>query len=180
MAKYATRCKVCNSPHRNEIETLLAQGWGTPRISQWLKDTYSEEISHKSIYKHKMNHWNVQREIAARISTQQSQELFEQQVQKGITRIESLRNERQENQKLADQLRLIFFDLIQTGEWKTINPETLKALQGLYNTATSQVRASAAEEFRQLDQNVEDPMAQLLELIADGRETENADDSEEA
>jgi len=91
-----------------------------------------------------------------------------------------LRNERQENQKLADQLRLIFFDLIQTGEWKKINPETLKGLQGLYNTATSQVRASAAEEFRQLDQNVEDPMAQLLELIADGREKENADDSEEA
>ena len=52
-------------------------------------------------------------------------------------------------------------------------------MQALYNTATNQVRYTASEEFKQLDQDTEDPFVKLMEMIAnDKRKASN--DSEEA
>lgn len=163
MVVYEKLCKVCNSPHRAEIEERLAQGWSSRRISTWLQDTYGEIISHSSIALHKRKHWNVEEEVRRRAA--KSEQLFETEVNKGLSRLEALRREREENQKLAEQLRGIFFELLQTGNWKRIHPETLKGLQALYNTATTQVRYTAAEEFKQLDQDTEDPFVKLLEMI---------------
>lgn len=174
-----TRCKVCNSPHRNEIENLLSEGWGTKRISAWLKETYDEQISHTSILNHKKKHWNVAREIKKRAAQKESEELFEAEVQKGLSRLEALKKEREENQKLAEKLRKIFFDLLENDNWKRLHPETFKAMQALYNTATNQVRYTASEEYKQLDQDTEDPMLKLMELIANEHK-ETGEDSEEA
>ena len=173
------RCKVCNSPHRNEIENLLSEGWGTKRISIWLKETYGEEISDKAILNHKNKHWNVAKEIKKRAAQKESEELFELEVSKGLSRLESLKKEREENHKLAEKLRKIFFDLLENDDWKRLHPETFKAMQALYNTATNQVRYTASEEFKQLDQDTEDPFVKLMEMIAnDKRKASN--DSEEA
>ena len=49
-------CKVCESPHRVEIESLYFQGWGGKRISKYLKEKYGEEISHVTIIKHMNEH----------------------------------------------------------------------------------------------------------------------------
>jgi len=173
------KCKVCNSPHRAEIEKLLSEGWGVKRISKWLLDTYDEKISDGTILRHKKQHWNVAKEIQRRLSQKESEELFEAEVRKGLTRIESLRKERIENQELAEKLRKIFNDLLKDDSWKRLHPETFKAMQALYNTATNQVRYTAAEEFKQLDQDAEDPMLRLMELIANGHK-ETGNDSEEA
>jgi len=173
------RCKVCNSSYRNQIEKLLAEGWGTKRISNWLKEKYNEKISAGSILNHKNKHWNVSKEIKKRATQKESEEIFEEEVQKGLTRIESLRKERVENQELAEKLRKIFNDLLENDNWKRLHPETFKAMQALYNTATNQVRYTAAEEFKQLDQDTEDPMLKLMELIANEHK-ETGEDSEEA
>lgn len=176
---YDKRCKVCNSEHRAEIEKLLAEGWSASRISEWLKETYGEEISYTSVLRHKKNHWNVTKEVKKRISQKESEELFEVEVTKRIGRIESLRKERIENLELAMKLRKIFNELLENDNWKRLHPETFKAMQALYNTATNQVRYTAAEEFKQLDQDTEDPMMKLMELISNGHK-ETEDDSEEA
>ncbi|ABR31310.1 hypothetical protein [Thermosipho melanesiensis] len=173
------QCKVCNSEHRTEIEKLLAEGWGTRRISKWLKDKYNESISDNAILNHKKKHWNVSKEIKKRAARKESEELFEEEVKKGLTRLETLRTEREENFKLAKELRTIFFGLLKSGKWKRLHPETFKAMQSLYNTATNQVRYTAAEEFKQLDQDTEDPFVKLMELIKNDKGT-NGDDSEEA
>ena len=163
--KHHPRCKVCNSPHRAEIEKLLAEGWSSRRISKWLEETYGEKISHNAISTHKKYHWNVAEEVRKRAAQKESEELFEQEVQKGLSRLEALRREREENRKLAEELRRIFFEILKSGEWQDLNPETLKAMQALYNTATNQVRYTAAEEFKQLDNDAEDPFTRLLEMI---------------
>jgi|GEM_PF-6590080 len=50
-------CKVCNSPHRAEIEELyFVKGWGCRRISKYLYEKYGEDISHVAIYNHMKNH----------------------------------------------------------------------------------------------------------------------------
>jgi len=165
MIKHHPRCKVCNSPHRAEIEQLLAEGWSSRRISRWLLEKYGEKISFASIQNHKKYHWNVAEEIRKRAAQKESEELFEQEVQKGLTRLEALRREREENRKLAEELRQILFEVLKSGEWRVLDPETLKALQALYNTATNQVRYTAAEEFKQLDTDAEDPFTKLLEMI---------------
>jgi len=167
MIKHHPRCKVCNSPHRAEIERLLAEGWSSRRIAQWLEEKFGEKISHRAINEHKKRHWNVAKEIKRRAAQKESEELFEQEVQKGLTRLEALRREREENRKLAEELRRIFFSILKSGEWQEINPETFKAMQSLYNTATNQVRYTAAEEYKQLDSDSEDLFAKLLEMISD-------------
>jgi len=177
--KHSSHCKVCNSEHRSEIEKLLTEGWGVKRISDWLKEKYNEHISHTAIHNHKKNHWNVGLEIKKRAAQKESEQLFEEEVKKGLSRLETLKVEREQNFELAKQLRMIFFDLIKTGDWKRIHPETFKAMQSLYDTATNQVRYTAAEEFKQLDQDIEDPFAKLMELIKNDEDT-NGDDSEEA
>ncbi len=177
--KHNSQCKVCNSEHRVEIEKLLTEGWGVKRISDWLKEKYNEHISHTAIHNHKKNHWNVGLEIKKRAAQKESKELFEEEVKKGLTRLEALKTERDENFRLAQELRSIFFNLLKTGEWKRVHPETFKAMQSLYNTATNQVRYTAAEEFKQLDQDTEDPFVKLMELITNDKESDG-DDSEEA
>lgn len=177
--KHNSQCKVCNSEHRVEIEKLLAEGWGVKRISEWLEEKYNERISHTAIHNHKKKHWNVGLEIKKRAARKESEKIFEEEVKKGLTRLETLRTEREENFKLAKELRNIFFGLLKSGEWKRLHPETFKAMQSLYNTATNQVRYTAAEEFKQLDQDIEDPFAKLMEMIKND-ESANGDDSEEA
>ena len=179
MVVHSKRCKVCNSSHRAEIERLLAEGWSTRRISKWLEETYGEKISRSSIQTHKKYHWNVSEEVKKRAAQKESEELFEEEVQKGLTRLEALRREREENRKLAEKLRRIFFDVLERGEWKELDPETLKALQALYNTATNQVRYTAAEEFKQLDSDAEDPFARLLEMIRHAEQDEGAGEKTE-
>lgn len=177
--KHNNKCKVCNSEHRTEIEKLLSEGWSARRISAWLKETYDESISDNAILRHKKKHWNVSQEIKKRISQKESEELFEEEVEKRIGRIESLRKERIENLELAIKLRKIFNELLEGEGWKRLHPETFKAMQALYNTVTNQVRYTAAEEFKQLDQDTEDPMLKLMELMSNGHK-EAEDDSEEA
>jgi hypothetical protein len=51
-----SQCKVCNSPHRAEIETLYFQGWGGRKIEKYLKDNYGEDISYRTIIRHMQEH----------------------------------------------------------------------------------------------------------------------------
>lgn len=170
---FSDQCKVCNSPHRAEIEKLILEGWSVRRIANWLKETYGEQISHAAIANHKNKHFNVAREIRKRVSVEESKQLFETAVREGISRIDSLKQERLKNIELAEMLRSIFKQLLVNNNWKTVSPETIKALQMLYHTATTQVRLTAAEEYKQLGgTDVEDVVGELLRQLAGIEEDE--------
>jgi len=56
-AGYSSRCKVCNSQHRVEIEKWAKEdGLSARVISAKLKEEFGEEISYKSIWQHLNEH----------------------------------------------------------------------------------------------------------------------------
>ncbi len=62
-AGYSSRCKVCNSSHRTEIENWSKEGGLSSReISSKVLSLYDEKISHNSIATHLTEHYDVQAE----------------------------------------------------------------------------------------------------------------------
>lgn len=51
----AGKCKVCNSPFREQVEARLLKGEAVTSLSEWLK-TQGEIIAHPSIQRHRDNH----------------------------------------------------------------------------------------------------------------------------
>ena len=51
------KCKCCISPHKDFIESLLAKGISTRKVSKRLKEKYDVYISHSSINNHRKYHW---------------------------------------------------------------------------------------------------------------------------
>jgi hypothetical protein len=169
------RCKVCNSEYRNKIEKLLSEGMSARKISDYINDEYGENISHNSINTHKKKHWNVNKEVQRVKIQEESKELFQEKVKEGLTRLDSLKHERSENLSLANKLRLLIDKIIDQltdfleGKTKKlkINPEVIKGIQALYNTATNGVRYSASEEYKQLEGgNEDDPFKILMDLMS--------------
>jgi len=88
-AGYSSRCKVCNSPHRAMIEQWAKGDGLSPRaISARLKEKFDEVISHKSIWQHFNEHFDVRAE--AREQYQKSQAVMEKAVKKQLSDIEML------------------------------------------------------------------------------------------
>lgn len=98
-AGYSARCKVCNSGHRTEIEKWIKEEGLSPRqASAKLEELYGESISHKSIWRHMNEHFDVKAE--AREQYQKSQQQFKQAVEKRLSDIEMLDNIAKENYQL--------------------------------------------------------------------------------
>ncbi len=49
-------CKTCQSPHRNEIESMILNGLSANKVSGILKQKYNVIISYKGIGRHMENH----------------------------------------------------------------------------------------------------------------------------
>lgn len=87
-AGYSARCKVCNSPHRADIERWAKEEGLSPRaISARLRER-GESIGHKSIWQHLRDHFDVRSE--AREQYAKSQQQFEDQVKKELSDLQML------------------------------------------------------------------------------------------
>jgi len=60
-------CKVCGSPHRNQILEMLKDGVVYRDISKHLKKSYNENISISSISRHKKNYNRALRTLSLRV-----------------------------------------------------------------------------------------------------------------
>jgi len=88
-AGYSSRCKVCNSQHRVQIEKWAKEDGLSPRmISARLKDEFGEQISHKSIWQHLNEHFDVKAEV--REQYQKSQEQYQKTVENHLSDLEML------------------------------------------------------------------------------------------
>lgn len=47
-AKTAPKCRVCQSPHRGDIESWILQAYSRPRILSWLADLDAGKLGHPS------------------------------------------------------------------------------------------------------------------------------------
>ena len=88
MVGYSAKCKVCNSPHREEIDARLLEGWSTRKVAAWVYDTYGERISPAGIYRHKTAHLNVLDEAKARMEAIKPK--FEEAVKETLDEIRTL------------------------------------------------------------------------------------------
>lgn len=94
---YSSRCKVCNSAHRAEIERWVRDGLSFRQTSEMLLEKYGEKISFSAIKRHMAEHFDVQavardKYEKAKIQEQheKSQQLMEQEAEKLLSDVEML------------------------------------------------------------------------------------------
>lgn len=88
-AGYSARCKVCNSPHRVLIEEWARKEGLSPRaISQRLAAEFGEVISHKGIWRHLRDHFDVKAE--ARDLYEESKGKMQELARKQVSEMEEL------------------------------------------------------------------------------------------
>lgn len=111
-AGYSSRCKVCNSQHRVEIERWAKEEGMSPRaISSKLKEEFNEAISHKSIWQHLNEHFDMKAEV--REQYQKSQEQYKKAVEKQLSDIEMLDATIADNYELSQATTAWLKDLIE-------------------------------------------------------------------
>ena len=157
-AGYSSRCKVCNSQHRVEIEKWAKEDGLSPRaISSKLKDEFDEVISYKSIWQHLNEHFDVKSE--AREQYQKSQEQIQKAVQKQLSDIEMLDSIAQSNYELYQGVKAWLEEILKE---KTKAPP--KSLVDLLSATASEVR----QQFKQKQELLgESPEKDALENLAD-------------
>jgi len=139
-AGYSTRCKVCNSPHRAEIEKWCKEeGVSTREASRRLAET-GERISYEAIRRHMLEHFDVRAE--AREQYQKSQAQMEQLAAKVVSEVEMVDRVAKENFELHLATRAWLQRLV---EEEKKPPMSLVALH----------QATAAEVRQQLKQKLE-------------------------
>ncbi|NPV44818.1 MAG: hypothetical protein HPY70_12730 [Firmicutes bacterium] len=155
-AGYSSRCKVCNSQHRVKIERWAKEEGMSPRaISSKLKEEFGEEISHKSIWQHLNEHFDVKAEV--REQYQKSQEQYQKAVEKRLSDIEMLDATIADNFELSQATNAWLQDLIEK--------------QGKIPLSLVQLREKLQSEMRQaIKQKAEllgdDPMSRLADGVA--------------
>lgn len=132
-AGYSARCKVCNSPHRVQVEQWAREEGLSPRaISARLAEEFQESIGHKSIWQHLREHFDVKAE--AREQYQKSQANIEKAVEKQLSDIEMLDSIAQESYDLHKSAKEWLKQLVENKD------KIPKSLVDLLATTAGEVR----------------------------------------
>lgn len=156
-AGYSSRCKVCNSQHRAEIERWAKEDGLSPRaIAAKLSSEFEENIGYKSIWQHLREHFDVKAE--AREQYQKSQAQLQELVQRRLSDLEML-----------DAIIKGDFELHQAARaWLN---ELVASRAKIPKTLVDLLAATAGEVRQQLKQKQamlgEDPAERGLEDLAD-------------
>jgi len=166
-AGYSTRCKVCNSPHRAEIEKWCKDEGLSPRaVAAKLLEIHGEKISHQSIWKHMNEHFDVKAE--AREQYQRSKEQFKEAVKKRLSDIEMLDAVAQGDYELHQAARSWLDKLVKD------KAKIPKSLVDLLATTAGEVRQQLKQKQAMLG---EDPASKIAEVLSDLWEEEDEDES---
>lgn len=153
---YSSRCRVCNSPYRAEIEQWCSEEGLSPRAAaQRLHEQHGERISHQSIWKHMQEHFNVKAEALRQY--EQSLRQMDKLVQKQLNEIDML-----------DRVAATEFELHQaTGQWLAeLVAERKKlpmALVVLHEKSAGELRQAIKQKTELLG---DDPMSRLADGVA--------------
>lgn len=166
---YSSRCKICNSEHRSEVEQLRQQGESYRAIQQWLKER-GVKVSVAAIKNHFDEHFPVRQEAAERYY-QKSREVFEEAVEKRLNEIEML-----------DRVMAVEYELHQaTGAWlKELVEKRARlpmAVVALHKETAAELRQAAKTKDELLG---DDPMSKLAEAMRALWEEEDAGDEPDA
>lgn len=140
-AGYSSRCLICSSPHRTEVELWCkSEGLSSRAASARLLQVHNEKVSHHSVNKHMQEHFDIRAE--AREQYQKSKAQVEQLAAAIVTEVEMLDRIARENFELHLATRLWLQQLVAA---KTSVPASIVSLH----------QATAAEVRQQLRQKLE-------------------------
>lgn len=168
---YSARCRVCNSAYRVEIETWCKEEGLSPRsASARLLEKHGEKISHKSIWNHMQEHFDIKAE--AREQYQKSQQQMDRFVKKRLSDLEMLDSLMQSNYELHMAGRSWADEVVQQ------RGKLPQALVQLVTGTASEIRAAMKTKQEMLGEDTASQMAETWsELIAGLKEDdEGADD----
>lgn len=155
-AGYSSRCKVCNSQHRVQIEKWAKEDGLSPRmISAKLKEGFGEQISHKSIWQHLNEHFDIKAEV--REQYQKSQEQCQKIVEKQLSDLEMLDVTIADNFELSQATTAWLNDLINK---RGRIPQPLVQLREKLQSEMRQAMKQKAELLG------DDPMSRLADGVA--------------
>lgn len=156
---YSARCRVCNSAYRAEIEKWCKEEGLSPRAaSARLLEQYKEKISHKSIWQHMTEHFDVRAE--AREQYQRSKEQMQQLVEKRLSDIEMLDDVAYGSFELNRAARAWLQELVQDR-----NKKIPKALVDLISTTAAEVRQHLKAKQELLGEDPANDIADALRTL---------------
>lgn len=156
---YSARCRVCNSAYRAEIEKWCKEEGLSPRAaSARLLEQHQEKISHKSIWQHMTDHFDVRAE--AREQYQRSQEQMRQLVEKRVSDIEMLDDIAYGSYELNRAARAWIHELVMER-----NKKIPKALVDLISTTAAEVRQHLKAKQELLGEDPVNDIANALRIL---------------
>lgn len=177
-AGYSARCKVCNSPHRVQVEQWATEEGLSPRaISARLAKEFQESIGHKSIWQHLREHFDVRTE--ARERYQKSQVIMEKAVKKQLSDIEMLDSIARESYDLHKSAKEWLKELVEN------KGRIPKSLVDLLSTTAGEVRQHLRAKAELLGDDPDSKLAdavvatleELQELYQDANSRQEGTDS---
>lgn len=164
LANQTKKQRTSNKIFENEelklaLDMYLDSNVAYRKIKELLEQEFSVKISLSEIAVY------AQQRQAEQISRELSKiEVNEEEI-RSLTRPDALKRERIENQVLAVKIRKLIQTLIDTNKWLDIRPDFIKALADIYKTATAEARLGTAEEFRQLQNEENDALIEILKYV---------------
>lgn len=122
-AKTGQRCRVCQSPHRAQIEAWILDGYTRPTILKWLADMEEGPLGHpteKALRSHTDRHLPLGARAEAAILERRTEQLGEE--------IEKFGGRVADHLSALDMVVLKGFDALQRGEIKLSASDLMKAI----------------------------------------------------
>lgn len=162
-AGYSSRCRVCNSPHRVEIEKWCEdEGLSSRAAANRAHKEFNEKINYQSVWNHMSEHFDVKTE--AREQYQKSQQRLQQNVQKRLSDIEMLDSIAQGEYDLHQAAKAWLNDLVV--EQKKQPPRSLVALLAV---TAGEVRQQLKQKAALLGDDPASDIADALCLLWDDK-----------
>ena len=166
---YSARCRVCNSPHRAEIEQWCKDEGLSPRAAAArLLERYGEKITHVTIWRHMQEHFDIRAE--AREQYRKSQEQMQVSVQKCLSDLQMLDSIAHDSYELHQAVRAWLADLIKE------RGKIPRVLVELLAVTASEVRQQLKQKAELLG---DDPVSRLADGVATWAELVQAAASDE-
>lgn len=155
---YSARCKVCNSPHRAEIEKWVKDEGVSVREAARRLAEKGEKISHEAIRRHMLEHFDVKAE--AREQYQRSKEQMKQLAEKRVSDIEMLDEIARGSFELNQAARAWLRSLVAER-----NPKIPKSLVDLVSTTAAEVRQHLKAKQELLGEGPANDIADALRTL---------------
>ena len=174
---FIARCKVCNSPHRAQIERWAKEdGLSFREIERRLADL-GEVISNPAIGRHFREHFDVP--SAVREQYQKSREVMQDTVKKRLSDLEILDDIIQGNSTLHQQTTAWLTDILKVqneSEGKKPAPRPPMTLVTLHEKTASESRQAIKIKLELLGEDPESKKADAVQSLVDMVMTASEDD----